>query len=39
MNKILTILEDYLLKFTKIIIDNGKYYREILILYLKFIKN
>ena len=38
-NKILTILEDYLLKFTKIIIDNGKYYREILILYLKFIKN
>ena len=37
-NKILTILEDYLLKFTKIIIDNGKYYREILILYLKFIK-
>ena len=22
-NKILTILEDYLLKFTKIIIDNG----------------
>ena len=38
-NKILTnILEDDLLKITKIIIDNEKYYQEILILYLKFIK-